>query len=139
MSEKHKKLAQKEVARTIRRHKLEPEVAADVLQNIVEEKTAEAEAVSGIRVPGSVIGGRKTPWTVADMDWEYGIVTFTPERTIPITPHGIKFQLYAGREMTCPGIVKTIYEQSLKAERDALRQLPPEIIVEVGAGALSGE
>lgn len=60
----------------------------------------------------------KVSWT---RDWiakVYIPITFTPQRTMTIGPHGIPYQLTADVETTVPKIVKDIYDGALQSERN---------------------
>ncbi len=122
-----------------RKTKRQLQEAAQVAVSELVEKVAEEQESNQDRVPGKVIRGVKTPWTVKEMDKAYGIITFTPEETIPITVSGIKFQLFADREITCPSIVKWTYDDYRKRTRGIGRDLAGRGIVKMGGGALSPE
>lgn len=107
---------------------------AELVEKVVEEQESNQD-----RVPGKVIRGVKTPWTVKDMDKVYGVITFTPEETIPVTVSGIKFQLFDGVEITCPAIVKATYDDYRRKTRRIGHDLASRGIVKIGGGALSPE
>ena len=124
------------MARRTRKQILEKAQAA--VSELVE-KVAEEEESNQDRIPGKVIRGVKTPWTVKEMDKAYGITTFTPEETIPMTISGIKFQLFEGIEMTCPTIVKVEYDNYRRRIRRIGRDLVGRGIQHMGGGPLPPE
>lgn len=74
--------------------------------------------------PGTVVDNgkptaHKVPWKFSDMEKMYPSVTFTPEETIPITVHGLKYQLIADQPISVPSIVKDIYDDHRKAGRSS--------------------
>lgn len=114
------------------------EKAQEAVSELIE-KVAEEEESKQDRIPGKVVRGVKTPWTVKDMDRTYGITTFTPEETIPITISGIKFQLFDGIEITCPAIVKIEYDNYRRKMRRIGRDLVGKGIQQMGGGPLPPE
>jgi len=66
---------------------------------------------------GRVIG--RVPWTTDDIRRVFPMVTFTPFETLPVTFQGYTVQLVAGEEITCPSIFHGIYQDHLRAIREA--------------------
>ena len=124
------------MARKTKRQILEN--AQEAVQELIEKVAEEVES-NQERIPGKAIKGVKTPWTVRDMDKAYGITTFTPEETIPVTVNGIKFQLFDGIEITCPSIVKATYDNYRRQTRRIGRDLVGRGIERMGGGALPPE
>ncbi len=114
------------------------ETAQAAVSELVE-KVAEEQESNQDRIPGKVVRGVKTPWTVREMDKTYGITTFTPEETIPMTISGIKFQLFEGMEITCPTIVKVEYDNYRRRMRRIGRDLIGRGIQQMGGGPLPPE
>ncbi len=122
-----------------RKTKAELQKTAQIAVAELAEKVAEEQDANQDRIPGKVIRGVKTPWTVKDMDKAYGIVTFTPDETIPITVSGIKFQLFDGMEITCPGIVKVVYDDYRRRTKRIGSDLAGRGIQHMGGGPLPPE
>jgi hypothetical protein len=60
----------------------------------------------------------KVRWTKEWIARTYPAAVFTPDRSITISPHGVSYHLGAGIEVSVPQIVKDIYDDVRKAERD---------------------
>jgi hypothetical protein len=60
----------------------------------------------------------KIRWTKEWIARTYPAATWTPDRSITISPHGVRYDLGAGIEVTLPQIVKDIYDDVRRAERD---------------------
>ncbi len=111
------------------------EKARELVQKLVDEVTDEVES-EGERVPGKVVRGNKTSWTDADLVKVHGLATFTPEETIPVTINGVRYQLFDGYEMTVPKIVKQIYDEHRKRQRNIGAGLAALGIKKEGEGGL---
>ena len=116
--------------------KLRPEEVKEALGEVREELEA-AQPQARDRVPGAIIAGYKTIYTRTDLDRVYGITTFTPQKTIPVTLQGQLYQLLEGIEITCPKGVQVIYERHLERERQAGRKIADMsgFITEISLGA----
>jgi len=110
--------------------------AKEVLAEIVEEAVKEQEEI-GERVPGKVVRGIKTPWTRADVDKIFPIVSLIPEQTIRVTYNGVSYQLIQDLEMVVPSVIRDIYNNSRKRVRQGTQI--PGVFVEGGAGGLPPE
>lgn len=72
---------------------------------------------------------RKVHWTRPAVAAAYPAVTFTPNETMEILPHGVKYIVTADVEITVPSIVKDIYDVQRKqrlAEAQMYRFRPEE-------------
>lgn len=96
--------------------------------------------------PGTVVdsgkpSARKIPWTLKDME-KYPKRVFTPEETVPVTVHGLKYQLIADQEITVPSIVYDIYmehRKSMRDQRNIIYTPMGPVSKSPGAGALEPE
>ena len=113
-------------------------VSAFVKETVREEVDEVTE-----RVPGKVVRGVKTTWTRRDMDEIYGVCSFTPYHTMPVTVNGQRYQLLSDVEMTVPTIIRDTYLGSLKRQRLGGKGLAESgfggIVVSTGAGGLPPE
>ncbi len=111
------------------------EKARELVQKLVDEVTDEVES-EGERIPGKVVRGHKTVTTDADLVKAHGVVTFTPEETIPITVNGVRYQCFADYEMTVPKNIKQIYDEHRKRQRNIGAGLVALGIKKEGEGGL---
>lgn len=72
----------------------------------------------------------KTRWTREWMAKTYPEVRFTPKRTLPVTPNGVRYQLVADEEFVGPQIVKDIYDEMLRTEASERMRYRPETPME---------
>lgn len=86
-----------------------------------ERETRAPESISEEYAPGAYfVGGidaatgkpvtRKRRWARADVERAYPKVTFAATRDCVISPHGIPYELVAGKVVTVPSIVKDLYD-----------------------------
>lgn len=73
----------------------------------------------------------KVRWTRADIERTYTPVTFEPRRTLLVQPHGVPYQLVANEEITVPKIVKDIYQDVLRVEKEQELRYPPQTAQEI--------
>lgn len=69
----------------------------------------------------------KRRWSRSEIERRYPKVTFTPMVSMPVKPHGITkggWDLYAGKEVTVPAIVKDLYENSVRAIESQVKAYP---------------
>lgn len=66
----------------------------------------------------------KVRWTRADVESKYPAVTFEPRRSMLVQPHGVPYQLVADTEITVPKIVKDIYMDVLRVEKEQETRYP---------------
>lgn len=85
--------------------------------------------VVGLDANGKDVYG-KVRWTREWVDKTYVPLTFTPNRSMDIAPHGIPYRVNAETEITVPSIVKDIYDGVLKGERDHAARYRPLSAVE---------
>lgn len=78
----------------------------------------------GVDSSGAPIMG-KVRWTKQAIDATYPQVTFTPMRDFTCGPHGIIYRVEPGRETTVPQIVKDLYDESLRIEREMTEKYKP--------------
>lgn len=100
-------------------------------QPIVSEQyiTPGPVAVNG-QTPGEYVEDGKDPgtgrpilkkrrWSRAEIERRYEKVTFTPMVSMPVNPHGLTggqgWNLTAGQEITVPTIVRTLYDNAMRA------------------------
>ncbi len=133
MPRKTTKKAKREVAQILSRAENPEEVLETIAQDMVAEEEAEGE-----RVPGKVVHGQKTSWTMKDIEAVFPVVEFTPEDTICITWNGVMRQFIAGVSMLVPTCFRDIYLDTKRRSR-----AKPDIVVstgkinvDLGAGAL---
>lgn len=74
--------------------------------------------------PGTIIGQGtgmpyKVPWSRQAIERLYEMVEFIPDENVPVTVHGVRFDLFADRVNRVPSIVKGIYEDSRRETRTA--------------------
>lgn len=102
---------------------LEAQVLALASQLKAAQSVASVETVHETYRPGEYfVGGvdengkkviRKRRWTKADIERMYPTVEFAPAITSPISPHGITYQVEAGKIFRGPSIVKDIHDQTV--------------------------
>ena len=138
MPKKPRARAIKEIKDVVAR--TDPEVAAEILMDAALKVSAEIKSTPLERQPGRVVHGLKTPWTHQDLVKAYGVMTFTPDDTMPITISGVIYQLIAGREMHVPKKVYDRYREVKQQQRDSINSFPKDrgfdTFVLPGAGAL---
>lgn len=111
--------------------------AKAVLHELVETVVQEQEAIGEERIPGQVVRGLKTPWTVRDIEARFPIVSFLPEETATITYNGVRYQFLADKEMHVPSIIRDTYLDSRRRTRAVGKELRAlGIQVEAGVGGL---
>ena len=110
----------------------------EAVEQIVEEATKKVLDDEEGDYPGKIRGMNKTAWTDADLVRVHGLVTFTPEETIPITINGIRYQLIGDIEITVPRIVKIEYDSYRRKMRRPYRPIMTAIgeIKKEGEGGL---
>ena len=133
--------AKKQISRIIKRVPIaEVDDLFQELEETVEQRT-NTETLDNR--PGKIIDGKKTIFTYQDLCNMFDIVSFTPERTVPLTFNGVKVQAYAGIEMHVPQCFKEIYDQSGRELRNAGKRLAENRgytdTIALGAGALEPE
>jgi len=141
MTKLRKASATKRAAQDLR--KLEPEEKAEV---IAELSGKAAEAVKNkpeVLSPGMIgPGGLKVAYSRKDLDRIYGICGFVPEETLPVTVHGVRYQLITGVPMMCPTIIRDTYLRHREILRTAAAgkfDTGFETQIDLGAGALPPE
>jgi len=114
---------------------------AEVLNEVEKEAEAQAQVESGERRPGMTISGEKVPYTYQWFVDNYDIVTFIPEKTVPLTINGVRVQAITGLEMHVPRPFYELYAKTQKSSRDAPKDIEKhfksmgyESIVIPGAG-----
>ena len=121
-------------------HGLDPKEKAEIIAEISGEVEKQVETKPEVLRPGMTnVSGHKIPYTRKHLDEIYGVCEFVPEETIPVTAHGVRYQLLTGVLMSAPTIVRDIYLRHREIMRKAASGLPDggfETIVELGAGAL---
>ena len=93
-------------------------IAVEAQHKVYEEalQIAEAEESS---LPGTIVSGRKKPWTRADVEARFPKVSFVSAVTEPVTFQGVSYQLLAGIETMVPQPIYDIYLQSQRKKRMA--------------------
>ena len=114
------------------------EAAKIAIAKVAEDAIAQAEAKEE-RLPGKLVNGQKTPWTYKDQERVYGICTFTPEETIPVTISGVTVQLIADVQITCPCCFRDIYLEHRRKMRQTGRSLAAMGVQVLGQGPLTEE
>lgn len=59
----------------------------------------------------------KVRWTRRDLEKKYPPVTFAPERSMIVAPHGVRYELVVGRTITVPAAVKEVHDDITYRER----------------------
>lgn len=108
------------------------EALSPVIERAIEEELKNQE-----RIPGRVVNGQKTPFTDADLVAIHGITTFIPEETVMVSCNGVRYQLFADREMTVPKNIYNQYTEYRRRKRQSVRNLAALGIESLGAGGLS--
>lgn len=132
MTKKREALAKRKVARVVK--KLNAQETTAILNEIAESKpTAPAQ-----RVPGLIINGQKTSWTLKDFELIYGVEQFTPEERCTITINGVKRELLANVTCLLPKNFIMVYQNHRreKAKRPRFPDTGFETEITLGAGAL---
>jgi len=142
MPRKSIKKAKREVKQTLSRAENPTAVLEEVAKGIEKEKVEAKEP----RVPGKVVHGQKTPWTLKDIeearadngDLAFPLCEFTPEDTVKVTWNGVMVQFIAGVSQLMPTCFR---DQYLETKRRTRAKKPimvstGEIQVDLGAGSL---
>lgn len=82
---------------------------------------------------------QKVHWNKSWIERSYDMVTFTPNESMKVLPHGVKYDLLGGVEVTVPTVVKKIYEDSIRGRENmtkAYRSWRPEETADVHARAV---
>jgi len=104
------------------------------------------DAEEEVQVPPGLLPGekfghglarQKKQYTPSDIAEQYPEVEFTPEETIPVTVHGVRYQLRQDVAIKVPSIVKDVYDESRRERRKAI--VVPGINIATGAGGLEAE
>jgi len=74
----------------------------------------------------------KVHWTRAFIEKTYAPVTFTPNRSMDLGPHGVQYHVYAEQECTVPSIVKDFYDAAIRTERNVQAATKPLSSAEIG-------
>ena len=80
----------------------------------------------------------KVRWNKSWIEKIYAPVTFTPNRSMDVGPHGIQYHVEAEVEATVPSIVKSLYDEALrieKARNNATKPLSAQEVSDIDARA----
>ena len=127
------KRAKRAVAQILERAENPEEVLLAVAEDLEQ---AEVEATEP-RVPGKVVHGQKTSWTLGDIEKIFPVVEFTPDDTVNITWNGVSKQLIAGVSQLMPTCFRDLYletKRRTRAKKDIVVSTG-KIQVDIGAGA----
>ena len=102
-------------------------------KGIPKEKEVNVGVLEKVK-PGTVVGNRKTPWTMQDIA-KLPKVTFTPDENVTVTFNGLAYYLVADKEVVVPENIKFIYDEYKRSSRRAGTP-PPGIEFHPGVGGL---
>lgn len=80
----------------------------------------------------------KVSWTRAWIEKVYAPVTFTPNRSMDLGPHGIQYHVDADVETTVPSIVKSLYDDAIRSDKmiqSATKPLTAQEIADIDSRA----
>jgi hypothetical protein len=107
-----------ELQATIRNERTERrEATLEVIPTASETQRPGTYVQSGIDASGTPIMG-KVRWNREWIKRTYASVTFTPMRSMRVSPHGVSYDLAADYETTVPQIVKDLYDDVRRQEQD---------------------
>lgn len=142
MPRKTVKKARREVKQILSRAE-NPTAVLEAVAKATEQEKVEATEP---RVPGKVVHGQKTPWTMKDIeearadngDLMFPVCEFTPDDTVKITWNGVMVQFIAGVSQLMPTCFR---DQYLETKRRTRASKPivvstGKIDVDLGAGSL---
>lgn len=72
----------------------------------------------------------KVKWSRGWIDKTYPSVTFTPNESLVVLPHGVRYNLVGGQEVTVPSIVKKSYDDTIRTRDNVNRAYRPMNIIE---------
>ena len=128
------KKAKRVVKQVLSRAENPEEVLEEVAQSIEQEAIEAKEE----RVPGKVVHGQKTPWTLKDIEKIFPVCEFTPDTTVNITWNGVSKQLIAGVSQLMPTCFRDLYLETKRRERSRreINVSTGKIDIDLGAGSL---
>lgn len=132
MPRKPTKRAKREVEQILSR----AEKPEEVLEEIAHD--AEQAEVKEERVPGKVVHGQKTSWTLKDIENVFPLCEFTPDNTVQVTWNGVMLQFIAGVSQLMPTCFRDQYLETKRRTRVSkpIVVSTGKITVDAGAGAL---
>lgn len=134
MPRKPTKKATREVKQILSR----AEKPEEVLAQLTKDTEQEAIEAKEERVPGKVVRGQKTPWTLKDIEDVFPVCEFTPDDTVKVTWNGVMLQFITGVSQLMPTCFRDQYLETKRRTR-AIKPImvsTGKINIEPGAGAL---
>ena len=127
-----------------RLHKRTQDELGAVVKKALDEKVdelLEMEYPIGERKPGMHARSGKVPYTRKYLEENFPKATFTPDENIPITWNGVRYDLFADREMTVPEPIKQVWDDYKKAKRRAGKGVMTSMgfVPVIGQGGLEEE
>ena len=93
-----------------------------LLEDLKEAIEVQDDPIPVNRKPGEKyrVGGKtfKVPWTKKDVEEIYPLVEFIPEETLKMVYQGLGYQLIADRVCKVPSIIRELYVEKRKKERE---------------------
>ena len=134
MPRKTVKKAKREVAQILNR----AEDPNAVLTELAKDTKQEAIEATEERMPGKVVRGQKTSWTLKDVENIFPICEFTPDDTVQVTWNGVMIQFIAGCSQIMPTCFRDLYLETKRRTRASkpIMVSTGKIDIEPGAGAL---
>jgi hypothetical protein len=112
-----------------------------IVKSVAEDEEQVDPTVPGTKLDRWLPTARKVAYTKQYFESKYPMVTVIPERDLPVTINGVKYEFRVGQETTVPAPFAAEYHRYIR-EGGKLRKTPVTegaLLVNPGAGALRPE
>ena len=115
------------------------EMAAEIA-DAAEEKADRTAVALAERIPGTIINGKKVPWTEKALrERGHVVVDWVSEETVLLSWQNLQYQCIAGATCHAWDVFKQVYDSHRREMRASVKHLTETGLVgviELGAGAL---